>query len=107
MESMTEEEALALDDYYTKTPPKVDPSKARLRIAMASEVLMTISKDEIERCRLMSEYKYITDTQSKVVHARRQGAKEIIDLLKSGKSPDEIIKDWDIENTEVLMVREE
>jgi len=32
MESMTEEEAFALDEYYTKNPPKVDPSKARIRI---------------------------------------------------------------------------
>jgi predicted transposase/invertase (TIGR01784 family) len=36
-------------------------------IAMAGEVLMSISKDEIERARLMSEYKYVVDTQSKVV----------------------------------------
>jgi predicted transposase/invertase (TIGR01784 family) len=42
-------------------------------IAMASEVLMRISKDEVERARLMSEYKYELDTQSKVVHARREG----------------------------------
>ena len=34
MKSMTEEEAFALDEYYTKTPPKVDPSKARIRIPM-------------------------------------------------------------------------
>ena len=32
METMTEEEAFALDEYYTKNPPKVDPSKARIRI---------------------------------------------------------------------------
>jgi predicted transposase/invertase (TIGR01784 family) len=42
-------------------------------IAMASKVLMTISKDEAERFRLLSEEKYILDTQSKVVHAKRQG----------------------------------
>jgi predicted transposase/invertase (TIGR01784 family) len=42
-------------------------------IAMASEVLMTISKDEVERARLMSEYKYQLDTQSKLVHAKREG----------------------------------
>jgi hypothetical protein len=35
---------------------------------------MTISKDEIERARLLGEYKYIVDTQSKVVQAKR-GAK--------------------------------
>ena len=34
MESMTEEEAFALDEYYTMNPPKVDPSKARIRIPM-------------------------------------------------------------------------
>jgi hypothetical protein len=34
METMTEEEAFALDEYYTKNPPKVDPSKARIRIPM-------------------------------------------------------------------------
>jgi len=29
---MTDEEAFALDEYYTKNPPKVDPLKARVRI---------------------------------------------------------------------------
>jgi hypothetical protein len=42
-------------------------------IKMASEVLLTISKDEIERALLLSEYKYVVDTQSKVVQARREG----------------------------------
>jgi len=80
-------------------------------IAMASEVLMTISKDEVERARLASEYKYQLDTQSKLVHAKRQGRAEgraegkaegraeerqnIVDLLKSGKSIEEIIKEFD------------
>ena len=45
-------------------------------IAMASEVLISISKDETERARLLSEYKYQVDTQSKLVHAKRQGRKE-------------------------------
>ena len=79
-------------------------------IAMASEVLMTISRDEVERARLMSEYKYQLDTQSKLVHAQRKGREEgreegrqeglregernIIKLLKSGKSPEEIIRDY-------------
>jgi len=31
---MTDEEAFALDEYYTKNPPKVDPSKARIRIPL-------------------------------------------------------------------------
>ena len=34
MERLAEEEAFALDEYYTKNPPKVDPSKARIRIPM-------------------------------------------------------------------------
>ncbi|MDR1128812.1 MAG: Rpn family recombination-promoting nuclease/putative transposase [Treponema sp.] len=46
-------------------------------IAMASEVLITISKDEAERARLMSEWKYVVDTQSKVVQAKREERREI------------------------------
>jgi hypothetical protein len=34
METMTEEEAFALDEYYTNNPPAVDPAKARSRIPM-------------------------------------------------------------------------
>jgi predicted transposase/invertase (TIGR01784 family) len=45
-------------------------------IAMASEILMTISKDEVERARLVSEYKYQLDNQSKLVHAKREGIQE-------------------------------
>jgi flagellar biosynthesis/type III secretory pathway protein FliH len=43
---------------------------------MASEVLMTISRDEVERARLMSEFKYEIDTQSKIGYARKEGRKE-------------------------------
>ena len=75
---------------------------------MAGEVLITISKDEAERARLMSEYKYQLDTQSKLVYAKREARlegklegkleerKEIVELLKSGKSPEEIIKILDV-----------
>jgi predicted transposase/invertase (TIGR01784 family) len=45
-------------------------------IAMASEVLMSISRDEAERARLMSEFKYQMDTQSKIGYARREGREE-------------------------------
>ena len=31
---ITDEEAFALDEYYTQNPPKVDPSKARIRIPL-------------------------------------------------------------------------
>ena len=73
-------------------------------IAMASEVLLTISKDEVERARLVSEYKYQLDTQSKLVHAKREGKQEgkregrqeIIKLLKNGKSLEDIIRDYDV-----------
>ena len=83
-------------------------------IAMAGKVLINISKDEVEWARLMSEYKYQLDTQSKLVYAEREGLKrgmerglqkgmqkgmqigeqKIIDLLKSGKSPEEIIGEY-------------
>ncbi|MDR1929851.1 MAG: hypothetical protein LBQ44_04390 [Treponema sp.] len=45
-------------------------------IAMAGQVLMSISRDGVERARLMSEYKYVVDTQSKVVTAKREGIQE-------------------------------
>jgi predicted transposase/invertase (TIGR01784 family) len=77
-------------------------------IAMACQVLRTVSKDEAERARLMSEYKFVTDHQSQLVQAKRVGIREgiregikegmkegenkVVDLLRSGKSPEEIIK---------------
>jgi len=93
---------------------------------MASEVLLDISRNEHERARLLSEYKYQLDIQSKLVHAKREGRKEgekkgrqegekigrqegekigrqegrqegeqrIIELWKSGKSLDEVIKEY-------------
>jgi predicted transposase/invertase (TIGR01784 family) len=80
-------------------------------IAMASKVVMTISRDDAERARLESEYKYEVDLQSKVVYSERmvirkgerrgirkgerKGELKIIDLLKSGKSPEEIIRDYE------------
>jgi predicted transposase/invertase (TIGR01784 family) len=45
-------------------------------IAMASEVLMTISRDEVERARLISEEKYELDTQSRLSYARQDGRQE-------------------------------
>jgi predicted transposase/invertase (TIGR01784 family) len=43
---------------------------------MASEVLVSISRDEAERARLLSEYKYVVDLQSKVVQAKREGKRD-------------------------------
>ena len=45
-------------------------------IAMANQILMTISRDEHERARLESEYKYQVDMQSKLVTAKREGKLE-------------------------------
>jgi predicted transposase/invertase (TIGR01784 family) len=62
-------------------------------IAMAGEVLLTISRDEVERARLLSEYKYIVDTQSKVVQAEREKQAEIArNALREGLSIDLIQK---------------
>jgi len=67
---------------------------------MASKVLKSISKDEKERARLMSEYKYAVDLQSKLVTAKRQGRQEgkkelqnyILDLIEQGLTREEIKK---------------
>ena len=84
-------------------------------IAMASEVLINISKNDIEQARLLSELKYELDTQSMRVEAmregrqeglqegrqeglqegRQEGLQEILGLLKSGKSPEEIIREYE------------
>ena len=65
---------------------------------MASKVLMTISKDEAEYFRLVSEYKGQLDYQSKMVYAEqkgeRRGKRSIISLLENGKSPEEVIKEF-------------
>jgi hypothetical protein len=54
-------------------------------IAMASEVLITISKDEVERAWLMSEWKYEVDTQNKVVQAKREEWREAIKVTRNAK----------------------
>jgi predicted transposase/invertase (TIGR01784 family) len=45
-------------------------------IAMASQVLMTISRDEVERARLISEEKHVLDTRSKLFYAKQKGRAE-------------------------------
>jgi hypothetical protein len=55
---------------------------------------MTISRDEVERARLLSEYKYIVDTQSKVVQAEREGEAKnkaaILAFLNQGGTLEEL-----------------
>jgi hypothetical protein len=67
---------------------------------MASEVLMTISRDEVERARLLSEYKYQIDTQSKLVYAKREGIGIGIE-----KRNEEIVKNAFAEGASVEFVR--
>ena len=76
-------------------------------IAMASKEVIKFSKDEIERARLISEEKYELDTRTRIYVAKlegerkgvrkgeRKGERKIIDLLKSGKSPEEIISEYE------------
>ena len=71
-------------------------------IAMALKILHTISKDQAERWRQISEEKYELDKRSELAYERQiakqegklEGRQEIIDLLKSGKSLEEIIKEY-------------
>jgi predicted transposase/invertase (TIGR01784 family) len=74
---MTSQEHWAFFFRYLKDKRKRDKINEVIAneegIAMASEVLISISKDEVERARLMSEYKYVVDLQSKVVQAEREG----------------------------------
>ena len=53
-----------------------------------------MSKDEVERARLMSEYKYELDTQSKMVQAKREARKEVAGNLKSSGIPARQIALW-------------
>ena len=61
---------------------------------MASQVLMNVSKDEIERARLESEYKYQVDMQSKLVTAKREGKlerdRELLAMINKASSLDEL-----------------
>jgi predicted transposase/invertase (TIGR01784 family) len=45
-------------------------------IAMASEVVMTVSRDEHERAYLLSKEKYELDIQSMITDAKREAARE-------------------------------
>jgi predicted transposase/invertase (TIGR01784 family) len=45
-------------------------------IAMAGEALLTVSRDEMERARLDSEFKYELDWQSHMIEARQEGLAE-------------------------------
>jgi hypothetical protein len=60
---------------------------------MASEVLIGISRDEAERARLLSEYKYVVDLQSKIVQAQRESKLEDArNALKEGLSVEQVAR---------------
>jgi flagellar biosynthesis/type III secretory pathway protein FliH len=56
-------------------------------IAMASEVLISISKDEAEQARLRSEEKYVLDTQSRMAQAKREGQKAGLEAAEAKYQP--------------------
>ena len=62
---------------------------------MASALLQEISKDERERAVFRSRRMAETDRISNILTAEARGEKKIIDLLKSGRSPEEIIRDYE------------
>ncbi len=83
-------------------------------IAMAGQVLLNISKDERERARLTSEYKFAVDLQSKMVDARREGQRDgkyeqsitiARNLLKRNRPTDEIMEDTGLTREEVDRLR--
>jgi predicted transposase/invertase (TIGR01784 family) len=80
VEAMTSKERWAVFFRYMRDKGKREKINEIIReeegIAMASEVLISISKDEVERARLVSEYKYVADFQSGIVNARDEGRQE-------------------------------
>ena len=71
-------------------------------IAMASEAMITVSKDEIEQARKLSELKYELDVQSIISWSNKEAKAEghaegqknerqlVLDLIASGKTVQEI-----------------
>ena len=65
-------------------------------VAMASEVLITITEDEKERFRQLSKEKYELDRQSDLAYAKFEGREEgqnyVLELMAQGLSYEEIRK---------------
>jgi hypothetical protein len=67
-------------------------------IEMASEVLLTVSRDEVERARLDHEYKNALDMQSLLVGAKREGLAKgkaegentVLELMEQGYTAEQI-----------------
>jgi hypothetical protein len=63
---------------------------------MAMATLLTISKDENERARLLTQEKNLTDWQSGIVHARREGRAEGIKIGEQNSAAALAAKDAEI-----------
>ncbi|MDR3123405.1 MAG: hypothetical protein LBU16_06455 [Treponema sp.] len=71
--------------------------------------MITISKDEAERARLMSEWKHEMDLQSKMVQAKREGRRqeksEIAAKMKKRGTPiDQIAEDTGLSADEIAVL---
>jgi hypothetical protein len=71
MKEMTDEEADALDEYYTKNPPKVDPSKNG---GFAKKTFRMVALDRLSEdylfTRAMATHKTPTELISEMVQER-------------------------------------
>jgi len=80
--------------------------KSKEGSAMGAQVLLSISKDENERARLTSEYKFAVDLQSKTIDARRAGVLEGVkqvaqNMLKRNRPINDIIEDTGLTREEI------
>jgi len=120
VEEMTSLERWAVFFRYTPDKEKRELVNEILKseegIAMAGQVLLTISKDEVERARLLSEYKYAVDLQSKIVEAQREARREAERekqraiakrLLKLGVPIELVVGGTELDESTVLSLREE
>jgi hypothetical protein len=90
MARMTEEEAYALDDYYTKNPPKVDPRKRGGFFTRQRELLEVLDQ-------VSADYIMIRATAAKKLPAQVIGelvrgeiAREADPPLNQAKSADQV-----------------
>ncbi len=75
-------------------------------IAMGAQVLLNISKDEKERARLTSEYKFAVDLQSKMVDAKRDALEQVArNMLRRNRPIVEIVEDTGLSQDEVEGLR--
>jgi len=64
--------------------------QSKKEVGMASEVLLEISQNDVERARAMSRKKFLMDRQSDMITSKKLGGLEVLDLLDKGVPIDEI-----------------